>query len=115
MFFRSGKSGRRSRGRSRGSGLSRYLAANRPTAFNPRLATCLDNLSHRLSTLGRREDALVAIREVIELHCQQAKARPPLIRNRDLAASLKHLSLRLSDLGCEEKEVQEASWKEEDV
>jgi len=43
--------------------LYRQLAADRPAAFTPNLATSLINLSNCLSDLGRREDALTAIEE----------------------------------------------------
>ena len=47
--------------------IRRELAAARPDAFLPDLATSLNNLSRRLADLGRREDALAAITEAVEL------------------------------------------------
>ena len=43
----------------------RQLAAARPDAFTPDLATSLNNLSNRLSDLGRREDALAVAEEAV--------------------------------------------------
>ena len=45
----------------------RELAAARPDAFRPDLASSLNNLSLRLADLGRREDALAATQEAAGL------------------------------------------------
>jgi tetratricopeptide (TPR) repeat protein len=47
--------------------IRRGLAAARPDAFLPDLASSLNNQSNTLSELGRREDALAAIEEAVEL------------------------------------------------
>jgi tetratricopeptide (TPR) repeat protein len=65
------------------------------------LAGALNNLSNRLSDLGRREDALTAIEEAVRLRRQLAAARPDAFTP-DLARSLNNLSNRLSDLGRRE-------------
>ena len=44
----------------------RELAAARPDAFRPDLATSLNNQSTALAELGRREDALAAITEAVD-------------------------------------------------
>jgi hypothetical protein len=54
----------------------RQLAAARPDAFLPELATALNNQSNSLSQLGRREDALAAINEALTAYRQLAAARP---------------------------------------
>ncbi|MFJ5273811.1 tetratricopeptide repeat protein, partial [Streptomyces sp. NPDC088358] len=54
----------------------RQLAAARPDAFLPDLASSLNNLSIRLGELGRREDALTAIEEAVTANRQLAAARP---------------------------------------
>jgi hypothetical protein len=57
-------------------GLYRGLAAARPDAFTPDLATSLNNPANRLSDLGRREDALAAAEEAVRLRRALAAARP---------------------------------------
>ena len=47
--------------------LYRALAAARPEAFTPYLATSLNTLANRLSELGRREEALAAAQEAAAL------------------------------------------------
>ncbi|MEO6195441.1 MAG: tetratricopeptide repeat protein [Thermoanaerobaculia bacterium] len=66
------------------------------------LAQLLNNLSNRLSDLGRREEALAACEEAVELYRQLAAARPDAFRP-NLASSLNNLSNRLSDLGRREE------------
>ncbi|WP_346619577.1 tetratricopeptide repeat protein [Blastococcus montanus] len=93
------------------SGLYRALAAARPDAFTPALATALNNLSNRLAGLGRREDALTAVEEAVALHRALAAARPDAFTP-DLAMSLNSLSLWLAGLGRREDAlaaVEEAS------
>ena len=55
--------------------LYRQLAAARPDAFTPGLATSLNNLSLRLNDVGRRDEALAAIEEAVEL-CRAAGRGP---------------------------------------
>ena len=74
------------------------LAAARPDAFNPGLASSLYNQSICLNVLGRREDALVALEEAIKLRRQLA-ARLPVVIQPMLAKSLELLSQLLRDEG----------------
>jgi tetratricopeptide (TPR) repeat protein len=68
----------------------------------PELAGWLNNLSQRLSDLGRREEALAAIEEAVELYRVLAAARPDAFRP-NLALSLNNLSNAVSafDRGVE--------------
>ena len=66
-----------------------------------RLAQLLNNQSNRLSDLGRREDALAAIEEAVDVYRELARARPDAFLP-DLAMSLNNQSVRLSDLGRRE-------------
>ena len=65
--------------------------------FTPDLAGSLNNLSHRLAELHRREDALAAIEEAVTLYRQEAAARAEAFTP-DLAMSLNNLSCRLAEL-----------------
>jgi hypothetical protein len=65
---------------------------------NARLAS---NLGVRLSGLGRREDALNATNEAVQIHRLLAQQRPDAF-NPDLAMSLDNLGNRLSELGRRE-------------
>ena len=56
--------------------LSKALAKDRPDAFLPDLAMSLNNLGIRLSNLGRREDALKASQEAVDIYRALAKDRP---------------------------------------
>ena len=67
----------------------------------PGLAGWLNNLSVRLSALGRREAALTAIEEAVAIRRDLAAARPDAFRP-DLASSLNNLSNRLAALGRRE-------------
>jgi hypothetical protein len=58
----------------------------------------LNNQSGCLAELGRREDALAAINEAVELYGGLAAARPDVFEP-DLAASLHNQSSRLTELG----------------
>ncbi|MFL6262871.1 MAG: tetratricopeptide repeat protein, partial [Thermoanaerobaculia bacterium] len=66
------------------------------------LAGALNNLSVRLSDLGRREEALTACEEAVAIRRQLAAARPDAFRPA-LASALNNLSVRLSDLGRREE------------
>ena len=66
-----------------------------------RLAGRLSNLSVRLADLGRREDALAAIREAAGIYRELAAARPNTFRP-DLARSLNNLAAELAGLGRRE-------------
>jgi hypothetical protein len=62
--------------------IRRELAAARPDAFRPALATSLNNLSLRLADLGRREDALAAIQEAAAIRRELAARWPDVYRQR---------------------------------
>ena len=70
--------------------IRRRLAAQRPDAFLPDLATSLNNLGMRLSNLGRREEALQATAEAVEILRRLAAQRPDAFLP-DLAMSLNNL------------------------
>ena len=78
--------------------IRRGLAAARPDAFLPDLATALSNQSLRLTELGRREDALAAIEEAVEIWRGLAAARPDAFLP-DLATALSSRSAMLGGLG----------------
>lgn len=67
--------------------LTGELSAQRPGASRPDLAASLNNLGGTLSELGRREEALAATAEAVELYRQLAAQRPDAFRP-DLARSL---------------------------
>ena len=77
--------------------IRRELAAARPDAFRPALATALTNLSNQLAGLGRREDALAAVQEAVAIRRELAAARPDAFRP-GLAAALHSLSNQLAGL-----------------
>ena len=70
-------------------------------AFTPDLASSLKNLSNRRADLGRREDALAAITEAVDLYRGLAADRPDAFTP-DLASSLNNLSVQLAGLGRRE-------------
>jgi tetratricopeptide (TPR) repeat protein len=78
--------------------LYRRLAATRPDAFEPDLATALNNLGNRLSDLGRREEALAATSQAVEIRRRLAATRPDAFEP-DLAMALNNLGAMLSGLG----------------
>ncbi|MGD8450188.1 MAG: tetratricopeptide repeat protein [Phycisphaerae bacterium] len=82
--------------------IRRRLAATRPDAFLPYLATSLNNLGNRLRELGRREEALAATQEAAEHYRKLAATRPDAFRP-DLAMSLNNLGNSLSELGQREE------------
>ena len=61
----------------------------------------LNNQSTALAALGRREDALAAITEAVEIYRELAAARPDAFRP-DLAGSLNNQSTALAELGRRE-------------
>ncbi|WP_240677884.1 tetratricopeptide repeat protein, partial [Actinacidiphila soli] len=68
----------------------------------PDLAGSLNNLSGRLGALGRREEALEAITEAVDIRRELARVRPDAFLP-NLAASLNNLSADLGDLGQREE------------
>ncbi|KDQ11780.1 hypothetical protein BOTBODRAFT_446253 [Botryobasidium botryosum FD-172 SS1] len=69
--------------------------------LNSRLARALVNISDRLSYMDRREEALSAIQEAVEL-CRRPIEGEPTSFTSNLAHSLHKLSIRLSGVGCRE-------------
>jgi hypothetical protein len=61
-------------------------------------ALYFNNAANYLSSLGRREEALAAAQEAVQIRRELAGARPEAFRP-DLAASLNNLATRLSELG----------------
>ena len=94
-----------------GRQLLAFLATQEDTQENRiERARLLNNLGNRLSKLGRREEALKATQEAVEIRRRLAKDRPDAFLP-DLASSLNNLGNRLSDLGRREealKATQEA-------
>jgi tetratricopeptide (TPR) repeat protein len=62
------------------AGICRELAAARPDAFRPDLASSLNNLAIYLGEMGRREDALAAIQKAVTIRRELA-ARWPFVGN----------------------------------
>ena len=71
------------------------LAAARPDAFRPDLATSLHNQSNALAGLGRREDALAAITEAADVYRELAAILP--VFRESLARSLTSFGIRLTE------------------
>ena len=67
-----------------------------------RLSGWLSNLGLRLGDLGRREEALAASQEAVEIRRRLAQARPDAFLP-DLATSLNNLGNHLSNLGLSEE------------
>ena len=72
----------------------RKLASDDPEGFSPKLLESLRNFGNTLSSVGRREDALMAAAESVSLARQSAAERPA-----DLGSSLNALSNSQCDLG----------------
>jgi tetratricopeptide (TPR) repeat protein len=66
------------------------------------VANCFGSLGVRLSKLGRREEALAASQEAVDLYRQLAAARPDAFLP-ELARSLNNTGVMLSDLGRREE------------
>lgn len=58
------------------------LASSRPNAFRPGLANSLNNLSNRLSDVGRREEALSTAKEALGALTPSFMAQPDAFRER---------------------------------
>ncbi|MGX1886960.1 acyl carrier protein [Streptomyces sp. NPDC055287] len=78
----------------------RDLPQNAPDRL-PRLARALNELSNRLSDLGRQEEALAAVEEATDAFQLLARADPASYLH-DFAKALNNLSNRMSDLGRRE-------------
>jgi tetratricopeptide (TPR) repeat protein len=96
------KQSRWSRLFSRPVGASRHRAQTRPDAFLPDLAGSLNNISIGLSNLGRREEALAASQEAVDIYRRLAQTRPDAFLP-DLAGSLNNSGKDLSKLGRREE------------
>ena len=72
--------------------LWRQLAAARPDAFVPNLASSLNNLANRLSDLGQREAALTAVREAVAVLSPFFLALPAAFAPRMLLAVQNYLN-----------------------
>ena len=81
--------------------------SNDPTCSFRSLAASLNNLANRLTDLGRREPALEAAQEAVDLYRRLAAARPDVFMP-DLAMSLNNLANMLSDLGRREAALEAA-------
>jgi tetratricopeptide (TPR) repeat protein len=79
----------------------RTLAAERPDAFLPYLATSLNNLGGTLTHLGKREAALAVTQEAVAIRRTLAAARPEAALA-DLALSLSSMGAALTQLGKRE-------------
>lgn len=77
--------------------LCRTIAAERPAAFNIKLAISLGKLSNCLSNHGHHEEALAADQEAVAL-CRILAEERPATFNSDLLMALSLLSLHLSIL-----------------
>ena len=72
----------------------RRLARANPQAFEPDLAMSLTNLARSLAALGRREEALEAAQEAVEVYRRLARANPQAFEP-ELARSLGTLGMVL--------------------
>ncbi|MFG2172541.1 SAV_2336 N-terminal domain-related protein [Streptomyces niveus] len=82
----------------------RALAQREPDLHRSELASALNNLSHQLSALGRRFEALDAIAEAVELYRELAVEHPTAGRPA-LARGLNNLAVRLGDAGRREESL----------
>src|ERR1700722_6053074 len=89
--------------------INQTTAANVPdllaSTSDDHLAKSLWGLFDRLRYMGRREEALRAMEEVVELYRQLAAVRPEAY-NLHLAASVNNLSIYLSNMGLREDALQ---------
>jgi WD40 repeat protein/tetratricopeptide (TPR) repeat protein len=77
----------------------RIVAADRgPDVHEPALAASLSNLGKQLAVVGRRDEALAAEQETVEIYRRLADAYRP-----DLARSLANLGVHLSGVGRREE------------
>ena len=83
-------------------GATAQMAAGSDLELQSFYAGWLNKLGNRLSDLGRREDALAAAQEAVDIRRRLAADRPDAFLP-DLAGSLNNLGARLSDLGRREE------------
>jgi len=83
------------------------LAADNP-AFQPDLASALNNLGIRYSEVGRHQDALTATEEGTSLYRALAADNPAFLP--DLADALNNLSIRYREAGAPDRG--EAAWEQ---
>ncbi|MFE5534094.1 tetratricopeptide repeat protein, partial [Embleya sp. NPDC056538] len=76
----------------------RRLAEADPAAYEPDLATALNNLSIRLGNVGRRDEGLAANEEAVTIRRRLAAANPAA-HEPDLATSLNNLSVDYGAVG----------------
>ncbi|MFF2353732.1 tetratricopeptide repeat protein [Kitasatospora sp. NPDC058115] len=76
----------------------RTLAEGDPGTHLPDLAMALNNLSNRLSEVGRREEGLAAVQEAVSIRRTLAEEHPA-VHLPSLAGTLNNLSNRLSEVG----------------
>ncbi|MGG8409603.1 tetratricopeptide repeat protein, partial [Streptomyces sp. 12297] len=69
------------------------------------LAGSLNELSVQLGALGRRDEALTAVAEAVEVYRQLFEERPSGHRPSDLARCLNNLAVRLGDAGRSEESL----------
>ena len=81
--------------------MRRALAEASPASYTPDLAMSLNNLANILSKVGEHNEALVAVREAVELRRALAEASPAAYTP-DLAGSLNNLAKCLSGVGDRE-------------
>ncbi|MEU5242621.1 tetratricopeptide repeat protein, partial [Streptomyces asoensis] len=77
---------------------NQQLTQANPAVFEPALAASLSNLGIRLSEAGRRNEALTATEEAVEIYHRLAADNPAAFEP-DLATSLSNLGIRLSEAG----------------
>ncbi|MFE5300682.1 tetratricopeptide repeat protein [Streptomyces sp. NPDC056632] len=77
---------------------NRHLAQGLPDTYAPVLASSLSYLTLHLSEAGRREEALAAAQEVVELYRRLAVSDPAAYEA-DLANSLSNVGSQLSEAG----------------
>ena len=73
-------------------------------AFLPDLASALNNLGNRYSSLGRREEALQPTEEAVRIRRELSQSNPAFLP--DLAMALNNLGNRYSNLGRREEALQ---------
>ncbi|BCB84555.1 tetratricopeptide repeat protein [Phytohabitans suffuscus] len=78
--------------------MARRMAAAEPNAYQPKLAAALDALARRLSDLGRREEALRAADEAVDVY-EELEERHPGSYRAALGAATSNFAVQLDRLG----------------